>query len=114
MVRQTDLVEDSGAKLQVAGRIDIARMRDIDVYDLLYPARPGAHDCYPIRELDGFVDIVSYEDDRLPLRLPDAEQFAAHDEARNRVKRSEWFVEKQHVRVYGQSTSYLETLLHAA
>src|SRR5580658_5928181 len=114
MVRQTNLVKDAGAKLQVTRRIDVSGMWYVDVHDLLNSARPRAHHGYSVGKLDGFVNIVSYKDDRLPLRLPDAKQFAAHDEACDRVKCPEWFVEKQHVWVYCQGTSHFEPLLHAA
>ena len=71
------------------------------------------HD-HAVGKLDGFVDIVRHEDDGAALRLPDAEQFAAHDEPRDGVERAEGFVEKQHVRVDGQRARDLQPLLHAA
>src|SRR5579862_2024998 len=114
MMRQTNLVEDSGAKLQVAGRIDVARMLYIDVHDLLNPARAGTHHRNPVCELDSLVDIVRHEDNCLPLCLPDAQQFAAHDKSCDRVKRPERLVEKQHVGIHSQCASYFKPLLHAS
>ena len=53
-------------------------MRNIDRHDLLDGGGAGAHDHDPIGELHRLVDIVRDEDDGLSLRLPDAQQLAAH------------------------------------
>ena len=60
--------------------------------------RARAHHHHPIGELHRFVDIVRDEDDRLALRLPDAQQFAAHDEPRDGIQRAKRLVQKEHVR----------------
>ena len=76
--------------------------------------RASAHDDHAVGELDGFVDIMGHEDDGLALGLPDAKQFAAHDEARDGVQRAERLVEEEHVRIDGQGARDFKPLLHAA
>src|SRR6185437_1915145 len=114
IVCQSDLPEDAIAKFEIAWRADVARMWDVDRHNLLNRRRTSAHDNHPVRELNRFVDIVGHKDDRLALRLPDAKQFAAHDEARDRIERTEGLIEKKHVRIYRQGARDFEPLLHAA
>ena len=76
--------------------------------------RAGAHDHDPVGKLHRFVDIVGHKDNRLALGLPDAQQFAAHDEPGDGIERAEGFIEKEHVRIDGQGARYFEPLLHAA
>jgi hypothetical protein len=71
-VGQADLLENAIPKLQIAWGADVARMRNVNVHDLLDRGRPGAHYHYAIRNLDRFVNIVRDKDDGLALRLPDA------------------------------------------
>ena len=71
------------------------------------------HD-HAIRQLHGFVDIVGDEDDGVALRLPDAQQFAAHDEPGDGIERAERLVEQQHVGIDGQRARHFQPLLHAA
>ena len=75
---------------------------------------PRAHDHDPIRQLDGLVDIVGHKNNGLALRLPDAQQFSAHDQARNRIERSKWLVQIEHVWIDGQRAGHFQSLLHAA
>ena len=89
-------------------------MRDVDVDDLLDGGGAGAHHDDAVGKLDGFVDIVGDEDDGFALRLPDAQQFTAHDEAGDGIERAEGLVEKEHVGVDGQRARHFEPLLHAA
>ena len=58
-MRQSDLPEDAVAQLEVVGRADVARMRDVDGDDLLDGCRARAHDDDAVGELDGLVDIVA-------------------------------------------------------
>ncbi len=84
------------------------------VDDLLNAGRPCAHDHDTIGQLYGLVDIVRHENDGLVLGFPDAQQFAAHSEARDRIQRAKRLIEKEHVWVDGQCASNFEPLLHAA
>ena len=89
-------------------------MGDIDVDDLLDGGGAGAHHDHAVGELHGFVDVVGDEDDGLALRLPDAQQFAAHDQAGDGIERAEGLVEEEHVGVHRQGARHFEPLLHAA
>ncbi len=95
-------------------RADVARVRNVDVDDALDSRRPRAHHDHAIGKLHGFVDIVRDEDDRLALRLPDAQQLAAHDQPGDGIERAERLVEKQHVGIDGERARDLHALLHAA
>src|SRR5277367_4548992 len=98
-VGQTDLPEDSVAQFQVACGADIAGMGYVDVDDLLDGGGAGAHHDYAVCQLHCLIDIVGDEDDGFAFRLPDAEQFAAHDEAGDGIEGAEGLVEKEHVGV---------------
>ena len=113
-VGQSDLLEDAVAQLEVARGADIARVRDVDVDDLLDAGGAGVEDDDAVGELDGFVDVVGDEDDGLALGVPDAEEFAAHDEAGDGVEGAEGLVEEEHVGVDGEGAGDFEALLHAA
>ena len=91
----------SGQKFQVVCGADVARMRYVDVDDLLNGGGAGAHHDYAVGKLDGLIDIVGHEDNRFAFCLPDAEQFSAHDQAGDGVEGSEGFIEKEHVRIHG-------------
>ena len=54
------------------------------------------------------------EQDCFALGLPDSQQLAAHDQARNRIQRAEGFVKKQHVRIHCQRPRHFQALLHSA
>ncbi len=86
----------------------------VDVDDLLNGGGAGAHHDDAVGELHGLVDIVGDEDDGFALGLPDAQQFAAHDEAGDGIERAEGLVEKEHVGIDGERARYFEALLHAA
>ena len=76
--------------------------------------RARAHHHDAVGELHRLVDVVGDEDDGLALGLPDAQQFAAHDEAGDGIERAEGLVEKEHVGIDGQGARHFEALLHAA
>src|SRR5205085_857982 len=114
LVRKADLFEDAVAKLEVAARADVARMRDVDLHDSLDTRGARRHDDDAVGELDRLLDVVRDEEDRLFLRLPDAEELASHYEPRDRVERAEGLVEVEDVGVDGQGARHLEALLHPA
>ena len=95
-------------------RADVARVRDVDVDDPLDPRRPRAHHDHAVGELHGFVDVMRHEDDRLPFRLPDPQQLAAHDQPGDGIERAERLVEEEHVGIDRERARHFHALLHAA
>src|SRR3954453_23441861 len=89
-------------------------MCDIDVHHAPNPAGAGAHDYDSVGELYRFFDVVRHEQDGLSFGAPDAEQFAAHLQARDRVECAERFVEEEHVGIDGQRARHFDALLHPA
>src|SRR5262249_11312534 len=94
LVRQSDFFEDAVAQLEVPPRADVAWMRNVDLDNLADPGWPGRHHDHAVGKLHGFLDIVRDEQDRFALGLPDAQQFAAHDETCNRIEGPEGLVQK--------------------
>src|SRR5580692_6099665 len=89
-------------------------MRNIDGDDLLNARRPRTEHDDAIGELNGFVDVVGDEDDGPSFRLPDAQQLAAHDDARDGVEGAEGLIEKENIGIDGERARYLEALPHAS
>src|SRR5262249_486972 len=94
LVGQSDLLEDSVGKLQIAAGADVPRMGNVDLHDALDARRARAHDDDAIGQLDGLFDVVRDEHDGFALRLPDAQQLAPHDEAGDGIERAKGLVEK--------------------
>ena len=78
------------------------------------PAGPRRHHQHAVGELDGLLDVVRHEQDRLLLVLPDADQVGAHLEARQVVERAEGLVHVEQVGVRGERARDLDALAHAA
>src|SRR5712691_7652141 len=111
---QSDLGEELVADLDVSRRAEVARMRDVDVDHSPDPRRPLRHDDDAIGELHRFFDVVRDEENRLLLRLPDAQQLATHLQSRDGVERAERLIEVENVWIHRQSARHLEPLLHPA
>src|SRR5579862_4774300 len=114
LMRQPNLLEDPVAQFQVMCRTNVARMRYIDIHNLLNRGWTRAHDYSPVGELHRLVNIVRYKDDRFALRFPDTKQLAAHHQARDGVQRAEGLIEEKHVRIDSQSAGHFQALLHAS
>src|SRR4051794_28348254 len=110
LVCQTDLVEQFIAQLQITWRTDVARMLDVDGENIFYLSGAGTQHHYAIGKLHCFVNIVCDEDDGPSFRLPDPQQFAAHNDARDGIKRAKRLIEVQDIGVDGQSAGHLEAL----
>src|SRR5207249_259705 len=73
-----------------------------------------AHDDDPVRQLDGFLDVVGYEEDGLALLLPDPDQVRPHLQAREEVERAEGLVHVDDLGVGGEGAGDFDALPHAA
>src|SRR5205085_4691637 len=89
-------------------------MLDVDVDDALDMRRTLRHDDDAIGELHRLLDVMRYEEHRLPLRLPDAQQLAPHLQTRDGIERAERLIQIQHVGIHGERARDFEALLHAA
>jgi len=74
----------------------------------------GREDDHPIRQIDGFIDVVRDEHHGLPVPLPDVEQKALHLEARLHVKRREGLIHQQDIGPQAQGPGDGGPLLHTA
>jgi hypothetical protein len=86
----------------------------VNRHDLDNAAGRLRHHHYAIRQKNRFIDAVRHEQSGLPVLFPDGEQFVSHFLPRLRVQRSERFVQKQNLRVHGQSARYADPLSHPA
>src|SRR5215470_11398692 len=70
--------ENAIAGQQVIGGFKVTGAGQVDLDDRLDGRGPAAHDHHAVRQLNGFLDVVGHEEDRLPLFLPDPHQVGPH------------------------------------
>ena len=88
-------IESSSARKRGSRLMPSGRGRSNGIEDAL-DARGAAHHHHPIRQVQGFVDLMGDEEDRLARARPDLEQLRLHVLARLRVERGERLVHEQH------------------
>ena len=101
-------VADELAHVVVGGGADdLGRRPDLDEAAVL-------HDRDAVADLQGFVEVVRDEDDRLLEALLEAQHLVLHLAPDQRVERRERLVEDQHFGIDGERPREADALLHAA
>src|SRR6185437_2271161 len=91
----------------------IARPRQGDADVRLDAARASGKDVDLIRQVDGFVNVVGDEQDRLAEVAPYLKQPALHEETRLRIERAKRLVEQYDVAIVQHRAQQAGTLPHA-
>src|SRR6185369_15269542 len=95
-------------------RQNLPRARLLNPEHLFDSSWTGAHHQDYVSELDGFLDAMSYEDDRLaPLALKDPKQFVLHLGTRLSIEGAEGFVHNDDFRVHGERACDTHPLFHS-
>src|SRR5258708_27632745 len=91
-----------------------ARPRHVDRHAVQHAAGARREHDHAIRQIDGLVDVVGDEDDRLARAAPDVEQERLHLVARLHVERGERLVHQEDPGTPAQRARDGHPLLHAA
>ena len=103
---------DDPHRVRVSANLLVARPLQADHQVVHDPAI--AHDQDPVGQEQGLLDIVGHEDDGMPGALPEVEQQAMEDQARDIVERAEGLVHQKDVRARGEDGRQHHALAHAA
>src|SRR5260370_33446619 len=90
-----------------------ARPRHVDRHAVQHAAGARREHDHAIRQIDGLVDVVGDEDDRLARAAPDVEQERLHLVARLHVERGERLLHHEDLRAHAQRPRQRHSLLHA-
>ena len=93
----------------LVGRLRAQLFRRADLNDF-----PVLHDADPVPHLEGFVDVVRDEDDRLFQFPLDLQQFELHVPAHQRIQRGKRLVHQQHFGIADQRPGDADPLAHPA
>src|SRR5712692_622185 len=101
---------------ELMGRYDVRapRPRQTDVEHLLDAPRPSRHNRHPVRQVDGLLDVVGHEQDRLAKLGLDAQQLLSQQHARLLVEGAEGLIHQQQIRLQHQRAGNGHSLPHAA
>src|SRR6478672_7980129 len=115
VAQQAPYFVSQARELRCRPQVFFARARHKRNVDHLLDA-PWArgHHGHPLSEIDGLVDAMRDEDDRLARFFPDAKELALQILAGLRVKRREWLVHEQDIGVISKAARDGDALLHAA
>src|SRR5918992_1342509 len=109
---------DVAAKVRELGQLLrgdlVTRDREVDRDDLLHLGRRRSQDDHPIRQVDGFVDVMRHEEDRDPELLPHLQDQVLEITASLCVHRRERLVHEEHRRLVRECACDRDALLHAA
>jgi hypothetical protein len=111
---QMEMLEDITAKTQELRAVALAWSGQGDVDVSLDSARTRCEDHDAIAHVNGFVDIVSYQQNSGPASLPEAQDLILHAHAREGVEGAQGLIQQQNLRVIDQGTRQSYALSHAA
>ncbi len=108
------MVAEAGEGRSGARIVLPARLRQVDIDDLVDAAGAGTEQHDALAQVHRLADIVGDEDDGHAAARPHLQQLAAQHLAGHGVERGEGLVHQQHLRLDGQRPGEADALLHAA
>ena len=104
----------SARKSGVSCERERPRPRQVDEHLVLEPAGAVGHHQDAVGDVDGLLHVMGHEQDREPVRLPDAGEQLLHQEPRLRVERPERLVHEQDPGPVAERPGDGHALLHPA